>query len=244
MMSEALRIGQAQQGIEQKKLTDVVDTLYKGALIQDIENRGEVSRINAETAAAQLARRAPMELPGIGQLSFDEWKSLDTKTKAYSYYAFDAKQNNEEVMPYNEWSRQTNDPMAVQIYREALDDPEFAKWYEDKYKSGVNVNIDQQVEKAEAMDRVEARSYFTSPKGLATDVDKFVETRGAKMKLMQHLDDPETLEVETARLKEDFVDKKIQASGGKILGKRVEDNTIVWTVKWPDGKTSEVRYGF
>jgi hypothetical protein len=244
MMSDALRIGQAQQGIEQKKLTDVVDSLYKGALIEDIENRGEISKINAQTALAQQMRRSPLELPGLGELDFETWKSLDTKTKAYSYYAFNAKQNNEEVMPYSEWSRQTDKPTLFEYYELAKEDPEF-KTFLDQYNESkaTQINIGQQVEKAEALKGVEAKTYFTSHKGLVKDVDAHVESDQVQNKLMQHAGEPEKLREETLREKEKFIDRQIKSSGGKIIDKQLDGSDFVWVVEWPDGSTSEVRYG-
>jgi hypothetical protein len=39
-----------------------------------------------------------------------------------------------------------------------------------------------------------------------------------------------------------FIESKIQGGNGSIVRRRKEGNVHIWTVKWPDGETQEVRY--
>ena len=245
MISDAVKIGQNQQQLGQKKLTDVVDTIYKSALIQNMQSSAETSRLNAQTALAKSLRQAPLEVPGKGKISLDEWNALDTKTKAYSYYAFDAGQRGEEVIPYDEWSRQTNSPTAFDLYNLAKDDPEFQNWLTEYRQSGATrISLGEKVETKRALTEVENINYFTDPKGgLQDDLNKYLSSPEVRDELLQFYDDPTGREIAKVRAKENFAVSKIKSSGGKIVDQKLDGRDFVWTVEWPNGDTTEVRVG-
>lgn len=245
MISDAIGRGQTQQQINQKKMTDVVDMVYKKELIQNMRRTSGTARLNAERQLAESLRRAPLNVPGMGNVTLDAWKSLDTKTKAYSYYAFNAKENDEAIMPYNEWDKQTTEPTAHELYELATKDPEFDKWLTGYRKSGATrISIGEKVETAGALADVKTVKYFTDPKGgLSSDINKHLGSDEVQNRLIQYYGEPEKLEQEKIREKESYTVSKIKSAGGKIIDQKIEGRDFVWTVEWPNGKTTEVRVG-
>ena len=245
MIGSALQIGQGQQRLKQQSLSGIADRVYKQALIKQMGRQAETASVKAQTELIKSMRRSPLEVPGRGQIGFDEWKSLDTKTKAYSYYAFDAEQRDEDVMPYNEWNTQTDPPTAAKLYNIAKEDPEFQDWLTKYKESGATrISIGEKIETKEAMGQVENIDYFSRPKGgLLDDVNKYLGSDEVQNKLIQYYDDPQKRDMEKIREKENFTVSKIKSAGGKIIDSKLDGRDFVWTVKWPNGKTTEVRIG-
>jgi len=239
MISSALQIGQTQQQIRQKRLTDVVDTVYKKALIENMGMTAATAKLKAETALAKSLRKSPLEVPGRGLVTLDEWRTLDTKTKAYSYYAFDAQRRDEEVISYNEWSKQTDTPTAFDLYKLAEDDPEFNEWL-TKYRRAGAISIGQTVERARALADVKAEKYLTDPKGLSKDINKYKNSNVFR-DIMLQIDDPVEGQRKSEELIIDFVDDKIKVTGGKILKSGYDGDDLVWIVKTKTGETVEIR---
>lgn len=115
-----LKLGHEQ--LQQKRFSDVAAMLNQ----QQLVGQKEADR---QLEIQKMFRRAPLEVPGMGNITLDEWKALDTKTKAYSYYAYDAKMRGEEVMPFNEWNQQVDEPTVKQIYDIAQGDKAFEDFY-------------------------------------------------------------------------------------------------------------------
>lgn len=244
MISSALTHGEIQKSFQQKKVTDVVDMMYKGALIKEMGSRSEIGKINAERQLTESMRQAPLETPGLGKLSFDQWKSLDTKTKAYSYYAYDAKQNSEEVMPYNEWEKQTDTPTAYDIYKLGEKDEGFKKFYEEDYKSGTTINIGDKVEQAGALADVKTEKYYSDPKGgLSVATDKHLGSEDIQMELDRYRfkDDKTEYKAKKEQVVIDFTKKQILAGGNEIVKEGYDGNDMVWIFKTKAGKTVEYR---
>jgi len=250
-ISQALQFKFHQDQMEQKKITDATDMTYKEALtLQALESIG-TSRTNAQTARLKALtelqkslRTSPLSVPGLGKVSLDEWNALDTKTKAYSYYAFDAKSKDEEIMPYNEWSQQINDPTAKQLYDLAVEDPAFGEWLTRYQESGATrISLGEKVETREAFADVDARKFFTDPKGMANDVGKWIDD--TTQRVQWALEDTEIdRQRKKAEMSAQYIRGKITSAGGEVKNIKVDGRTMIWTVKWPDGKTSEVKYEF
>ena len=223
---------------------DILDS-YRKASVDVDSYKATTDRVSELRKLAESVREAPLSVPGLGKVDLETWKSLDTKTKAYSYYAFDAQQNGEKPMPYNEWDQQTDDPTAKQLYDLAVDDPDFNEWLTKYRQSGATrITIGEKVETAEALADVKAVKYFTDPEGLTADIDKHMKSEEVQNKLFQFADKPREQTKQTIVEKGKFIETKIKGAGGKISGARMEGRTRVWTVKWPNGKITEVSYGF
>jgi hypothetical protein len=225
--------------------------LSRDALVQRQQESAAASDIAMSKELRQwqqLMRQAPLDVPGLGQLSLEDWKNLDTKTKAYSYYAFDAKNRGEEVLPYNEWATQTDEPTAKQIFDIADKDPAFKEFYFASKRAGATkITVGEKVETAEALGGVKTRSYFTSPKGLSTDLTKHMQSDEVLDTKLELSDDPAAADKYVKETKVKFIEDKIESSGGNIVGAEwanEERTKITWKVFWPDtGKTKEYTYG-
>ena len=120
----------------------------------------------------------------------------------------------------------------------------FYKWQKEMAALSGGLTLDEFAARKEVTGDIESRQYFTDPKGLAKDVDNYANSKEARRELIQYADQPKELKKQTILKKAKFVESKITASGGKIQEVKMDGRTRVWTVKWPNGKTSEVRYGF
>jgi len=225
--------------LKDKKFSDLVDAAYKMNLMKQAETQSRIATSKEMRGWAEMLRTSPLEVPGLGELSFDDWKSLDTKTKAYSYYAFDAKQRGEGVMPYNEWANQVDEPTIKEIYDLAEADEGFKEFFFEQKKAGATrISLGEKKESWEAQADVKSKKYFTDPKGFAKDVESYKTSREFR------IDTVDSTEKEKIQKVENYVRGKISAAGGKIdMNKsRVEGRTFIFVVEWPDGTTSEVRY--
>lgn len=243
-ISKALSFKFMQTELGQQRVKDIADMMYKGGMLGVAEReadikagQAETSRLGKLTELAKLARRAPLEVPGLESLTLDEWNALDTKTKAYSYYAYDAQKRGEEVMAYNEWATQTDEPTAKELYDIAKGDPEFNEWlFKYKEASATKISLSEKLTELEAKGELKARMYFTDPEGMTADLDTLLKTKRSEIMTSAN---PSRKKAELA---EDWIEGKIVNKGGTILDKRLEDSTFIWRVKWPDGKTNEVKY--
>jgi hypothetical protein len=211
------------------------DTAYKQALTKQAQATTKKTLASMEDEI----QRAPLAVPGIGTLTMDQWKSLDTKTKAYSYYAYNAKQNDETVMPYSEWSKQTDEPTAKQLYDLARVDPDFRDFYfESKRAGATQVSVgERELEKA----GVAGQTYFKSGKFI-NDLDDYMSSEEVQNKLFAT--PPEQRGTQEAVERVQFIEQNIISRGGTISDiKFAEDGkTMVWTVEWPSGDTEEVKH--
>jgi hypothetical protein len=111
----------------------------------------------------------------------------------------------------------------------------FHKWMMDWRKAGgVNISLG-------AREDIKAKKYYTSPKGLVADVNKYISSDEVQNELIRYSDDPVKLNQEKIRLKEQYIVGKLSNSG-EILDSWLEGRTFVFKVKWLDGSVSEVRY--
>ena len=127
-------------------------------------------------------------------------------------------------------------------YKAEGGDMSFHDWLRDMTALGGGLSLEEYGKRREVSADIESKKYFTDPKGLAQDVDKYINTDEVQNQLIQFADDPRQREIETVRAREKYITGKIAAAGGSIVNAELDGRTFVFTVKWPDGKTSEVRY--
>ena len=250
-ISSAISHGERKDVFEKSKVNDVYDNAYKLALIDQMQGSKQ-----AKMEAA--IRTAPLEVPGLGTLSFDTWKTLDAKTKAYSYYAFYTKNRivqglqpaGEEVLSYNEFINQSTPNTMEQYYKLAQEDPEFKKFYfESKSAGATQINVGER-ERTEAT--VKNESYINSPDGLSKDLQAIHESSKYKQDRMAALDlDTGKLKPgkEEEFIKRDFADiRKLSLARGHKEGKPpyrwVDENTVTFYFTSKDGEKLEYTHVF
>jgi len=225
--------------LKQKIASGIEDLNIRRGALGLQQQQAKTSELKARTALMKELRSSPLEVPGLGKISLTEWKNLDTKTKAYSYYAFDAKNRNEEVLPYNEWSQQTDEPTAKQIFDIAKDDKEFKEFYFESKRAGA-----PQISLGEKLN-IKAEKFFTDPKGLPVAVEKFMNTDDVQNQLIQFAPGSEEGNLKRAQLAVSFIEGRIQTAGGSIEEVKMSSNgkIMTWTVKFPSGNVEEISYG-
>jgi len=244
MISQALSDAQGASSVGYMSPAEVQDMLYKNQLIEASKENVEVSK------ASRLAKDTPkeveyfpIEVPGLGKVTVDQWKALPTDQQSYAAYVYQSKQlrPDESIMSLTEWKRGTDKNTQLEYLKGLQEDPTLFKTAKDLAQAGA-MNLGERQSIKEMEDTVEDKNYFVKPKGgLIDDVDSYVNSKEVKKTLRQYEDD-KTKGKETIRLKEKYITNKITSSGGIIQGARLEGRTFIWTVKWPDGTTSEVKY--
>ena len=256
-VSQALSGATNVQALKQKKFTDIVDALYKSQIAEDMSKRTNIYA--SPRAPNALDQPFPVEIPGVGKVSLRQWNAMDKDDRAYAAYVHQASQQSAlgtydepevkgiaaslrpDVMTREQWNKEVDKPTQQKYLEALMDDPEMMEAAKELKKSGAtNISLGEKVEAKEAFADVKAKKYFTDPKGLVGDVDKYINSEEVQNRLFAL--DPSQRDRETIREKEKYIMNKITSTGGEIVASRLEGRTFVWSVKWPDGKTSEVRY--
>ena len=115
----------------------------------------------------------------------------------------------------------------------------FHDWMLEMAKAGA-INLGEVTARKAAVEDISAIKYFTDPKGLSQDINKFINSNDIQNQLIQ-VEGAERGR-KKAQLTETFITSKIASAGGIITDSKLEGRTFVWTVQWPDGTTSEVRH--
>lgn len=153
-VTSAMQTKLASEELAQRKVTDEIDMLYKLAGAQNLISE----------AQARLPNGAPITVPGLRALSFDEWKSLPVDVRAYSYYANDALQRGEEVVDFPEWKSMMDIPSIYQVYQLAETDPSFKDFFFTQKKAGATrISLGERREIKEMGEEVKRQSYAKSP---------------------------------------------------------------------------------
>lgn len=236
-ISSALQFKFAQEEMSQQKARDAVDRLYKLSQISQGQAATEIAQSKELRAWEELFRNAPLEVPGLGQLSLDTWEKLPTDVKAYSYYAFTATQAGEDVLSYNEFKQQADPSSLVQYYNLAKEDPEFKKFYFEAKKAGATqISIGEKVETKKALSWVDFQN------NLAKDVSKFKESEAFQDAIFEY--EPGTPEESDAKALAvaDYVENQL-LNRGRVVGKELTDEGVMtWTIVTNTGKVETIRY--
>lgn len=234
-ISQALQFKFAKEEMGQKKVTDLIDMIYKGAL--------------TDQALATAEKNKPsITIPGTDiKLTRDQYldwykaANKDERTAAIKNYEYaQGKGYKGSFEQFQDASRTSHQKDFEQAKAEGYEGS-FNEWMLSMAKAGA-MNLGDLLEREGGKADVRAQKYFTDPEGLVADVDKYVDSEEVQNRLFQYSSDPRQREIETVRAKEKFITGKIIASGGEIVDEKLDGRTFVFTVKWKDGTTSEVRY--
>jgi len=224
MISSALTHGERAKTFQQKKVTDLIDMMYKKSLIDTSQANAETGSMNAVTSRLNAL-------------------SKDNRTTMQKNYTTAISQGYKGSML--EFASEALTSHEKHYKRAVADgyDGDFNTYLKEMTSlGGTTINIGEQVAKAGALADVKAEKYFTDPAGgLTTDINKYINSDEVQNKLFAI--EPSGRGVELAREKEKFIITKIKAAGGKIIESKLEGRDYVFIVEWPSGNTSEVRYG-
>ena len=209
-IASAIGIGQQQDQMGQESINSLINNLYKGKLMEQIDASINAPPKDERTAAVKNYEYAQKQ--GYKGNFADFQKDLKTShIKDYEY----AKNNGYEGT-FDEWVREMAQAGAM--------------------------NLGEFIKRKNVTEDIQAQKYFTDPKGLVADVDKYIASDTARRDLAQYEPGSREREIATVRAKENYIKGKITSSGGKIVDERLDGRTFVFKVKWPNGNTTEVRY--
>ena len=224
MISSALTHGERAKSFQQKKVTDLIDMMYKKSLIDTSQTNAETGSMNAATSRLNAL-------------------SKDNRTTMQKNYTTAISQGYKGSMLEFASEALTSHEKEYERAKDEGYEGNFNAYLKEMTSlGGTTINIGEQVAKAGALADVKAEKYFTDPKGgLTADVDKHINTEEVQNKLFTL--EPSNRGLALSKEKEAFIIGKIKSAGGKIIESKLEGRDYVFIVEWPSGKTSEVRYG-
>uniref|UniRef100_A0A6H1ZAN1 Uncharacterized protein n=1 Tax=viral metagenome TaxID=1070528 RepID=A0A6H1ZAN1_9ZZZZ len=234
-ISQALQFKFMGQEMENKKMSDLVDMIYKRALTEQA--------MTATTAAKPIftVPGTDIRLNSKEYLNWYKEANKDERTAAIKNFEYAQERGYRgDFEQFQDVSKTAHQKDFAAARKDGYTGS-FNEWMLEMAKAGA-INLSEIVERKAATEDVSAKKYFTDPKGLVRDVDKHINSEEVQNQLMKYIKDPRQREIETIRAKEKFIVSKINASGGKIVDQKLDGRTFVFTVKWPDGTTSEVRH--
>lgn len=200
--------------------TDITQAVSLAQTIKEREAAGEVARMNAATSAYKAL-------------------SKDERTVAMKNFEYAKSQGYEGSFAEFQRDAKTS---HIKDYEYAVNNGykgNFQSWLRDMTALGGGLSLGEFKARKQITGLEERKDYFKSPKGLISDVDKYLNTEDAQNTLIQY-EGPEAAR-QRAIMTEKYIDDKIQSSDAKLINKRLDGNTFIWELKWPDGSTSEVR---
>lgn len=231
ILSGALSVEQ----LKQKKVSDVIDSMYKQAQIAKIE-KGD-----------PLDEDYPVMVPGMGRVSNRQWSSLPEDEKRYALFVNKAKQlGDQDIMSKEEfevWTASMKPSERTKFLNDLIKDPKLMRAEKSLRQAGAtNISLDTKLTEKKAMSELGGQLYFNDPKW-TSDLDKHMEKadfanvpgKGAEY----------VANVNKAKMREkiNFIESKIIGGGGSIVGVKKKGKMGIWTVKWPSGDIKEIRYG-
>jgi len=221
-LSGALNIEQ----LKQRKMESDVDTILKMAQVQDI--------IQGEP----LDRQFPIQVPDVGAVTLREWQSLPMERRNYAAYVNQARTSGDsDIMSYKDFINEFEAPERAKFLEYLEENPEMLEMETGLRKSGATrISVGEKVEQKKAMADIKGQIYFKDPKWLdAVDADNIITTGDSIIKAKENA---------KPKAAAAYIESKIAAGGGTIVGVNFSDNKrdIIWKVKWPSGDTETIKY--
>lgn len=222
-MSNIMKTNLAQRGLDQRSLADAYDAAYKAGIINVQGRQAGTQRLIARRKQGEIDRkldeRIPVKINGITTfLTPKEWFNVNENTTQFKNYLSTLEPNES---PSGKGFESYQVKMATLTGGQPLED---------------------KVREKEAFADVKTKKYFTDPSGLAKTIDDRINSEEVQNRLFS-LDPSEKPRALSAE-KSSIIANEITAAGGDIVDRRQEGSIRIWTVKWPDGTTSEVRHAF
>ena len=256
-ITAAIGAKNAADQLKQQSARDLVDSLYKGAVIKreerstDADIKYKESLI--EKAKADIENDKPiyktengMLLNAKDYLAYQKMVKED-QTPAVKNYEYALKQGFKgSFVDFQDNAKTTH----KKDYDEAVSGGykgTFNTWMLDMAKAGA-INLGQKVEEKKAFSELTGQLYFNDPKW-TTELDKYMNSEDVQNTLMRVPGKSGSTEytagVTKAKAAErvKFVEGKISAGGGEIQDVKFDKDgkTMIWTVKWPSGDIKTIK---
>jgi len=110
----------------------------------------------------------------------------------------------------------------------------FHEWYRDIVALGGGLDLGERLD-------IKSEAYLTDPRGLAKDIDKFVESEDFQNRMFALGEQAET---ERPREIIKFIEGRITATGGTITDVELSDDgkIVTWSVTFPRGRKKEIKH--
>ena len=112
-INKAITLGLSGAELERKKVSDLLQGRYWDALIAE-----------KEAARGAKAVLAPVEIPGVGQVSLDQFKAMPSDMKAYAYAMTQRRQNNQSTISFEQFKRDTDPASMERLVERSMTDPD------------------------------------------------------------------------------------------------------------------------
>jgi len=238
MISDALKFKFGQDQFEQSRITGAKDMEYKDALI----GQAKATTAAATPSVGLTINGTDIKLTNKQYIDWYKSANKDERTAAIKNFEYAQKKGYEGS--FEEFQRESSTTHQKDFDRAKKDgyDGSFNEWMLEMAKAGA-ITIGEISARTEAKADISAIKYFTNPKGLSSDVDKYMKSEEVQNKLFEAGFDPGVKDLTTSEIKVKFIEDKIVSTGGSIEDVKYINGVMSWTVKWPNGKTETVSYG-
>ena len=201
----------------QKKISDVMDMLYKGAGIRNMESEITARGLPKDERTAEIKNYEYAKANGF------EGSIVDFKNEASTSYQKEYQQAVDEGYPKKS----------------------FNKWLGWRLRQGATIiSLGEKLKEETAKSELQGQKYFNDPKS-TEDLNKHMSSPGVLDVISSVPGKGAIYEANkadaTAGEKVKWYRDKIIAGSGTIQSAKLIGKTMVWTVKWKNGTTSEVK---
>ncbi|MBU2249231.1 MAG: hypothetical protein KKD77_20960 [Gammaproteobacteria bacterium] len=246
-VSQALAGALSVEGLRQETASGIAARALKARELASGERLtdAQIKKLEAETSELTPSITIPGTDIGLTRKQYIEWwkaATKDERTAAIKNYEYAQNKGYKgSFEQFQDAASTTHQKDYAKAKAEGYE-KDFNTWMLEMAKAGA-INLGDIVERKKATEDIEAQKYFTSPKGLTQDVSKYLNTEEVQNELFRYSNDPAKLGLEKTKKTITFVEGKITGAGGSITDVQWKGDTMVWVVTWPNGETSEVKYG-
>lgn len=230
-VNKAITLGLTGADLERKRVSDLYVNAYHQALVN-------------EKIAARGAKEvsAPIEIPGIGQVSLPQFNALPAKTKAYAYAMQLRKQNGQGIISPEQFDRETDPASMERLVERAMTDPNFKDmWFKSKAAGATQINLG---DKAALQEQTNAINNFSDLKkpGNAKLFEP-TEKENSKLIIEHGIPGDPTYDKALVKFKINKALALVKGTGVTVLEKeaRIEGNEIIIPVITRTGAKDVIR---
>jgi len=228
---------------------DLMKALQFKLMKDELAGKEEAGRTAAETARmnARTAQRNAATSESNSNISMlNAIKSLSKDERTAAIQNFEYAQAHGFAGTFEELQREVRTTHQKDYDRAVKGGykGDFQTWLRDMTALGGGLTLGEKKQVAEMQTEVKNKSYFTDPKGLPNDIDKYINSEDVQNTLFQFAGEPKKLNVRKAELEAEYIRSSLISSGAKILSVTADGRTLIWKVQYKDGTTGEVKRGF